>query len=40
MARLVLVHGAFAGAWKWERLVGPLEDVAARESFLRKFRRG
>ena len=25
MARLVLVHGAFAGAWKWERLVGPLE---------------
>jgi len=25
MARLVLVHGAFAGAWKWERLIGPLE---------------
>ena len=25
MARLVLVHGAFAGAWKWGRLVGPLE---------------
>jgi pimeloyl-ACP methyl ester carboxylesterase len=25
MARLVLVHGAFAGAWKWERLVAPLE---------------
>lgn len=25
MARLVLVHGAFAGAWKWSRLVEPLE---------------
>ena len=25
MARLILVHGAFAGAWKWERLVAPLE---------------
>lgn len=25
MARLVLVHGAFAGAWYWEPLVGPLE---------------
>jgi pimeloyl-ACP methyl ester carboxylesterase len=24
MARLILVHGAFAGAWKWERLVEPL----------------
>jgi pimeloyl-ACP methyl ester carboxylesterase len=24
MARLVLVHGAFAGAWKWERLIEPL----------------
>ncbi len=27
MARLVLVHGAFAGAWKWERLVAPLEEA-------------
>jgi pimeloyl-ACP methyl ester carboxylesterase len=25
MARLVLVHGAFAGAWSWEPVVGPLE---------------
>jgi pimeloyl-ACP methyl ester carboxylesterase len=25
MARIVLVHGAFAGAWCWERVVGPLE---------------
>jgi pimeloyl-ACP methyl ester carboxylesterase len=25
MARLVLVHGAFAGAWKWSRLEEPLE---------------
>jgi pimeloyl-ACP methyl ester carboxylesterase len=25
MARLVLIHGAFAGAWKWGRLVEPLE---------------
>ena len=23
--RLVLVHGAFAGAWKWSRLIEPLE---------------
>jgi pimeloyl-ACP methyl ester carboxylesterase len=27
MARLVLVHGAFAGAWKWERLAGLLRDA-------------
>jgi pimeloyl-ACP methyl ester carboxylesterase len=25
MARLVLVHGAFGGAWSWEPLIGPLE---------------
>jgi pimeloyl-ACP methyl ester carboxylesterase len=25
MARLVMVHGAFAGAWKWAPLTGPLE---------------
>lgn len=25
MARLILVHGAFAGAWKWGRLVEPLQ---------------
>jgi pimeloyl-ACP methyl ester carboxylesterase len=25
MARLVLVHGAFAGAWKWSRLIEPLQ---------------
>lgn len=25
MARLVLVHGAFGGAWWWERVVEPLE---------------
>lgn len=25
MARFVLVHGAFAGAWVWDRLIGPLE---------------
>ena len=25
MARLVLVHGAFAGAWCWEPVVAPLE---------------
>ena len=26
MARLVLVHGAFAGAWCWERVAGPLRE--------------
>jgi pimeloyl-ACP methyl ester carboxylesterase len=26
MARLVLVHGAFCGAWYWERVVEPLES--------------
>jgi pimeloyl-ACP methyl ester carboxylesterase len=25
MARVVLVHGAFVGAWCWEPLIGPLE---------------
>ena len=25
MARFVLVHGAFGGAWNWEPIVGPLE---------------
>lgn len=25
MARIVLVHGAFAGGWSWERVTGPLE---------------
>jgi pimeloyl-ACP methyl ester carboxylesterase len=25
MARFVLVHGAFVGAWCWEPLIGPLE---------------
>lgn len=25
MARLVLIHGAFAGAWYWEPVIGPLE---------------
>jgi len=25
MARLIFVHGAFAGAWKWARVVEPLE---------------
>ena len=25
MARLVLVHGAFGGAWWWDQVVGPLE---------------
>ncbi len=25
MARFVLVHGAFAGAWSWQPVVGPLE---------------
>ena len=25
MARFVLVHGAFGGAWVWEPIVGPLE---------------
>ena len=25
MARMVLVHGAFSGAWSWEPVVGPLE---------------
>jgi pimeloyl-ACP methyl ester carboxylesterase len=25
MARFVLVHGAFSGAWCWERMLGPLE---------------
>ena len=24
MSRVVLIHGAFAGAWSWERVVGPL----------------
>jgi hypothetical protein len=28
--RLVLVHGAFVGAWSWEPLIGPLE--AARHT--------
>ena len=27
MARIVLVHGAFAGAWAWEPVVGPLEAL-------------
>jgi pimeloyl-ACP methyl ester carboxylesterase len=27
MARFVLVHGAFAGGWCWEPVVGPLEDA-------------
>jgi pimeloyl-ACP methyl ester carboxylesterase len=25
MARFVLVHGAFSGAWCWEQVIGPLE---------------
>jgi pimeloyl-ACP methyl ester carboxylesterase len=25
MARFVLVHGSFSGAWSWERVIGPLE---------------
>src|SRR5437773_12466539 len=25
MARFVLVHGAFGGAWSWEPIVAPLE---------------
>jgi len=25
MARFVLVHGAFGGAWCWEPVIGPLE---------------
>ena len=25
MARFVLVHGAFGGAWCWEPVTGPLE---------------
>ena len=25
MARFVLVHGAFGGAWCWETVIGPLE---------------
>jgi pimeloyl-ACP methyl ester carboxylesterase len=27
MARFVLVHGAFGGAWSWEPVVGPLEAL-------------
>jgi pimeloyl-ACP methyl ester carboxylesterase len=27
MARIVLVHGAFSGAWSWEPVIGPLERV-------------
>ena len=27
MARIVLVHGAFSGAWAWEPVVGPLEAL-------------
>jgi pimeloyl-ACP methyl ester carboxylesterase len=27
MARLVLVHGAFVGAWSWEPLIAPLEGA-------------
>ena len=27
MARFVLVHGAFSGAWAWEPVVGPLEAL-------------
>lgn len=27
MARFVLVHGAFGGAWSWEPLIQPLEDA-------------
>ena len=27
MARFVLVHGAFGGAWCWEPVTGPLEDA-------------
>jgi pimeloyl-ACP methyl ester carboxylesterase len=30
MARFVLVHGAFEGAWCWEPLLGPLEDAGHR----------
>jgi pimeloyl-ACP methyl ester carboxylesterase len=26
MARFVLVHGAFSGAWSWERMLGPLRS--------------
>lgn len=27
MARIVLVHGAFAGAWMWDPVTGPLEEL-------------
>jgi pimeloyl-ACP methyl ester carboxylesterase len=27
MARLVLVHGAFGGAWCWEPVAGPLTEL-------------
>jgi pimeloyl-ACP methyl ester carboxylesterase len=27
MARFVLVHGAFSGAWAWEPVIGPLEAL-------------
>ena len=30
MARFVLVHGAFGGAWSWDPVVGPLERAARR----------
>ena len=26
MARLVMVHGAFGGAWYWEPVVEPLQE--------------
>ena len=30
MARIVLVHGAWGGAWIWEKVVGPLEASGHR----------
>jgi pimeloyl-ACP methyl ester carboxylesterase len=27
MARFILVHGAFGGAWCWEPVIGPLEEL-------------
>jgi pimeloyl-ACP methyl ester carboxylesterase len=30
MARIVLVHGAFGGAWIWQRVVEPLEEAGHR----------
>lgn len=34
MARFVLVHGAFGGAWCWEPVIGPLEDAGHRVTAL------